>query len=756
MEVILGFLGFDLKGIEKIESWSLISNTWDNYGYLYFLLFSAIAFYLGWEYHRLKKIPQKVKYALFSLRIIALLLLFFALLNIQMHVIGSVIEKNKLVFLVDKSKSMSIPYKNSNRWDFFRETIAAKKSFIFDLKKRFNFFGFSFASSLQEVELLNLKSKPGFGNETDIIGNIQSVIETVGQDKLAAILLYTDGNHTKKESSLAGLDTQGVPVHFFTVSKDNTARDIILHEIKAPEIGYLNNRFPFEVKISQEGFQGKKLIVVLKQGNKILKTESVTVNGNELHLKWSIDLKKEGNFKYNVEIPVQKEELFADNNKQSFIVKVVKEKIEILQLSGLPGYEANFMENILREDPAVNIKSLTLLSGFGGKNSRLRRGESPFFLFKDAKLKEKKRRVAGKDFAQLLKNSDLLILSSWNNILSNFYVKVILDYIKKNKMAILFLPGRNAVSKTDPLLTILPFASSFGTDRERHHFSVMLPGVNLPFLDSLTSSSQKHFWESLPAFEYLHKTGSHRTGSQVLAVSNRNKKAAIIYHNYGKSKVLALLSGPTWKWRFRLVGNNRNALVFPRFWGSLIRFMVEREHEDEGKLEITPRQVQLGKRVNLALVIKDPATLKLAASGLFARIITPDNREDTVRFIRKNREKNRFEASYIPSEPGKYNIRLYVNNSEMKSSRDDFFYAVQPTREFVTMKMNFELMGTIARSTGGSVLPLAKIESLRNIIKEKRVNVEKSIVLDAWNNIFFFLLFIFCLCFEWYYKRKYI
>ena len=68
-----------------------------------------------------------------------------------------------------------------------------------------------------------------------------------------------------------------------------------------------------------------------------------------------------GRFAYEVSIPTAPDDAVPGNNSFQVVVRVVRDRMRVLQVCGSPSYDQKFLRLFLKEDPSVDLVSFFIL-----------------------------------------------------------------------------------------------------------------------------------------------------------------------------------------------------------------------------------------------------------------------------------------------------------------------------------------------------------------------------------------------------------
>ncbi|MDP2734749.1 MAG: hypothetical protein Q8P12_00920, partial [bacterium] len=176
--------------------------------------------------------------------------------------------------------------------------------------------------------------------------------------KHAAVLLLSDGNLQWREGPAAELPVIAVPL-----GNQSAYRDVLIKEIKAPAMAFRGRETVIDVTIKSYGYRGLNLPVFLKDGAKRLAAGEIRLPAGPGEATASLAFipREAGRKNLSLSIPLQAGEQMAANNQLNFSVKVVRDKIRILMVTGNPGMNYRFLQTALKSDPSLDLLSFVIL-----------------------------------------------------------------------------------------------------------------------------------------------------------------------------------------------------------------------------------------------------------------------------------------------------------------------------------------------------------------------------------------------------------
>ncbi len=435
--------------------------------------------------------------------------------------------------------------------------------------------------------------EPPAGDATRIGEALADVRARYAGRDLGAAIIVSDGIDTGRigEGPLDGatratVEALGAPIH--TVGLGETSlRDLSVAAVLADEFAFVRTPVSIEALIRQRGLPDRQVEVTLERDGRPLATRNVVLRGDRSEEKIAFDWLPDhpGNFVFRISTPVLAGEALAGNNQQSFTLKVIRDRVRVLHLSGRPSWDERFLRAMLRRDPNVDLVSFFILRTETDEQPWNRNDLSliPFPTFEI--------------FEEQLRSFDLVIFQNFNY--APYGVEPFLPNLRD------YVEGGGALAMVGGDLS---FASGgYGITVLRDVLPVELPatapalsGESDPglttdgFRPRLTAEGKTHpvtslmldgrdnaeRWAKLPALEGLNRVPRIRTGATTLLAHPTQKgpdgkpAPVLVVSDAGKGRALALLTDTAWHWGFVSAGDGDDGRAFQRFWDNAIRWLV--------------------------------------------------------------------------------------------------------------------------------------------------------------------------------------
>ena len=189
-----------------------------------------------------------------------------------------------------------------------------------------------------------------------------------GRD-LGAVVVISDGIDTGRigegpldAATRTAIDALGAPVHTVGLG-EKSLRDLSVAAVLADQFAFVRTPASIEAVIRQTGLPDRQVEVTLERDGRPVATRSVVLRGDRSEEKIAFDWLPDhpGNFVFRISTPVLGGEALKSNNEQSFALKVIRDRVRVLHLSGRPSWDERFLRAMLRRDPNVDLVSFFIL-----------------------------------------------------------------------------------------------------------------------------------------------------------------------------------------------------------------------------------------------------------------------------------------------------------------------------------------------------------------------------------------------------------
>ena len=690
-------------------------------------------------------ISKRKKALLLSLRIVALFCLFLLLSEPILTIARRFVQKPVVAILVDTSKSMNLKGTQISRKEELQNLLKNKAFEKLSSKATVETYGFAdtlftFDSSQDFPESL--------GKATSIGEATKYVEEKLKDKNLRGILILSDGSNNLGEDPVFVAKSKDIPIYTCGIGEYTPPKDIAIERIIHHDIGYVDNKIPIQVDISQVGFDKLKIPISIKRisGSRGKETQAqknltLSTSGGTQTLEFAITPKEEGLHQYELTVPQQKEELVKENNRRIFSIKVLKSKIKVLVVTGSLNWEYTFLKRALEKDKNIELKSLVY-----GKNKKVILGRFP---------------QGEKELSQ----SDILIFVDPPNFIFAQYKKEINDFVFRNGGSALFLLGKDFIASKAFMeaTSILPF--DLGGAKIRYfpaNLSLELTSEgSLHPITRLVENSEENLkvWSEFPPFLGVASLGSPSKDAVILATFKNPSNPEIILpgivvKNYGKGKMMAATVNPFWRWDFLLWGIGKDNRSYQKLWNNSVRWLITREDMDLINIFTDKKIYKSGERINFCAKIFDQNYQKIKDASVLLKI-KGEAEADSEMLSLSLDQMGDYKGILRSLSPGKYLFKGEVFRDETKvGSKKGEFTVEEYSLEDADLSTDFDLLKKMAEVSGGKFYEKDQIGNLVDDLELVEKQEERTKEIQLWNHPILLILFIGCLSAEWAIRKR--
>lgn len=387
------------------------------------------------------------------------------------------------------------------------------------------------------VEIVTVKNKTtsllGDENGTHAFETREEALKNIPPDRIAATIFITDGQiHDVPENEPTAKEAG--PVHFLLTGADNEI-DRVLRVVKAPTFGIVNQPLQFIIKIEDFGLtepvQAAR-VTIAQDGEEV--AADLAQIGSELIL--DLTLTHGGANFFEISVDPLNGELTEKNNSAYVTVNGIRDRLQVLLVSGEPHMGERGWRNILKSDPSVDLVHFTILRP-PEKQDGTPITELSLIPFPIRDLFEKK-----------LNDFDLIIFDRYRRrgVLPSSYLHNISRYVKAGG-ALLEAAGPAFATPLSlyqtPLAEVLPGKPTGYIFTEGYVPTVSETGMRHPVTGLLKANAQgSESWG-----RWFRMIEAEPLGGETL-MTGPSDQPLLILERSGDGRVAQLLSDHAWLW----------------------------------------------------------------------------------------------------------------------------------------------------------------------------------------------------------------
>lgn len=702
-------------------------------------------------------------YVLLGLRTTAILIVVVLLFRPAFTYQKAEQEKAGIVFLLDRSKSMSVADDPSGTTRFLLARQLVERWWA-RLANDFELRLVEFSERAQPVEKLDqLATAQPDGAATSISRALVQALDQVPQRPNGAAILLSDGLHNSARSPLEIAARMGMPVHTIGVGaslrSNPSYRDLQVTGIDCPERLLLNNKAQVTASVDAIGLVGHVTKVFLDDGAQPVAEAEVTLDGQEGGQRVRFDFvpRVKGRHTYTVRVPPAGGEKIVENNRRSAVSMVVESGIRVLYVEGtLRSEYGALVDRFLARDPDLQFCALVQTR----KNFFLQRTNLP-----DCKID------GIPTDAATLAQFDVFILGDLDATFLPPAVQGLLVKRVEEGAGLMMLGGYHSLGpggyQGTPLGAILPVRLG---DRQ-------VGQVDESFLPRLTPDAQEHpilanigrFFPTtsaapkttgLPPLDGCTRLGPARPGATVLATHRVGDAdmPVLAVQPVGKGRTCVFAGDTTRKWQQGPRARDQES-PFLQFWGQMVRWLAGREQNVDHQAGIVATVAKASyepeEPVCIEAVVRNQRGEGTNDARLLADVTGPGQPEQITLAVQAGK-LGQYAGTFEPHRAGKYEVVVQAQLGEITFKSEPITVDVgRPNLEFERLELDEKLLARLAADTGGRYVHLSTADHLLDQLDKTQRRRRQSVERPLYWPPGLWVLFVSVLTAEWVLRKRF-
>ena len=693
-----------------------------------------------------------------AMRALILALLLLALLDPALLVASAVPQRNVVGVLVDDSRSMQVADMDGRtRADIVRSLLdGANGTLARALAEKF--IVRIFHTSGDGGQIADVGALAFDGSSTRLAPALEGTRQELAGIPLAGLVLVSDGADNgsagKLDETLRSLHARGASVSTIGVGRERFAKDIEISRVDAPRTVLQGATLIVNVDVTQRGFGGRLVPLVVEDSGRIVGTQHVTLpsDGDVTTVRVRIPASTPGARLFTVRIAPQPGEMVAENNSQTALVAVRDARARILYVEGEPRFEVKFLHMAVDDDR--NLQLVTLMRTAKDRFFRMSVDDSLELVTGFPKTRE-----------ELFAYRGIVLGSIEASAFTLDQLRMIADFVSERGGGLLMLGGRKAFAEggyaLTPLSDVLPVALPSASEGQPafHEVKVALapagaihPATQIAPSDSASAAR----WKTMPVVTSVNRITRAKPGASTLltgsAPDGGDASIVMAYQRYGRGKAIAFPVQDSWLWQMDAsipVGDP----TYRAFWRQTLRWLVS-DVPDRVTVALATDHAGVNEPLPVSAEVMDRAYRGVNGASATATVIAPSGAEQQLSLGWSGARDGQYESALTPTERGVYRLQVTARSAADTITSDTAFVSViDPTVESFGAEQHAALLKRIAGETGGRYYTPAQAADVANDLVYS--NSGNTVVqrLDLWDMPIVFVLLLALAGGEWAYRR---
>jgi uncharacterized membrane protein len=672
-------------------------------------------------------------------------------------------EGGKFVVLVDSSASMAVKEGGVERSEEAQELLRKIRKDVGGIVEVYGFSG--------ELE-------PGApvafdGRESDIGVALHSVADRYLGQELRGIALITDGidrgtlrrnaSELSDDQLSALLPELTGPLSIYPIGRNESLYDAAVLGISSGGFAYL--RTPFTLNAKVKGSPNGKISVGLYREGKAVRTfgdlQEKLVQLDEEGLgeaRFEVRPMEVGRFAWEVRIPVEAEDAAPGNNSYPVVIKVVRDRIRVLQVSGSPSYDQKFLRLFLKQDPSVDLVSFFILRTQEDFGAGWQDDELSLIAFPYEKL-----------FSADLDSFDLVVFQNFNyapyfGYDSQDLLQNISDYVLGGKAFAItggdlsFDLGEYSNTPIEEILPVRLGVPGDSASEEKFVPELAASGAKHP-ITRLSSNVKENslVWSRLGEMDGFNRNMGLSDESAALLVHPSEKTAGgqampiLAVKEAGKGRVMSLGVDSSWRWSFSEAVEGSGNQAYLRFWKNSLRWLVADPEDRPVAISPSRENALIGEELLLQAKVRDVSYEPVPEATIVGNIQTPKG--DLLPFSAETGPMGTVSVPFVPTEQGTHLVTVRSGSDQAET----VFAATMRDPELLELRPDYPFLQRLADITEGKLTgglwssrsfsaPLVRSDAQRVVPMRSTTPLGRA---PIWA-----LLFVLFGCLSWWVRRQ--
>jgi uncharacterized membrane protein len=491
---------------------------------------------------------------------------------------------------------------------------------------------------------------------------LPALSELAKEQEFGAVVVVSDGADTSGAGLPKQLETR---VHTVLVPDGRKLRDDTIARVDADAVAFLHGEAKVHATLESHGLGDRELTVLLKRGERVLAHKLVELTEDkpvQVELGFSpLDLGREA---YTLELAVDPRDDVPQNNSRAFLVRVTRDRLRVLHVSGRPSWDQRFLRGFLKRDPSIDLVSFFILRSVHDLTMSSP-SELALIPFPTDEL-----------FRQHLTSFDVVLLQDFDYgpYQMSAYLPLLRDYVRGGGgMAMIggslsfdgggypetalaeALPVRMKPSDPRGAAIVAGDFSPEPIHKYLHH----------PLLELYPEPAQTTAaFRALAPLSGLNELLGVREGALTLlehpsAKNERGEKLPVLaVGRFGRGRTLAFATDSSWHWSMPTAGKGGDSSVYDRFWDRAVRFLTRDPLLDPAHVTSDREAYTPNARMLISALARDESYRPLARAGLRLELQSASGALQSHAEVSADQAGQVRATMQAPDQPGVYRMLL--------------------------------------------------------------------------------------------------
>jgi uncharacterized membrane protein len=597
---------------------------------------------------------------------------------------------------------------------------------------------------------------------SDLTGALRAVRERFKGQKVAGVVVLSDGGDTGGRDAAATVDPLAAPVYTIGIGASQVLRDREVLGVTAGVAALADSVVELSASVVSHGYGTEPFGVRVLENGRPIQVRRVTPaeDGSPVREVFQVSPKRDAATLYAVEVSKEASELAPENNTRSILVPPPGRRRRILVVQGAPGFEHSFLMRALAHDQGIEVDSVVRK----GQNDR---GEDTFYV--QASAGRTAALAAGYPGArEALFAYDAIVLANVDaDAFTRDQLAATAAFVSERGGGLLVLGARSFAQRSfsdTSLEEVLPVEltdrtggvvrTAAGPAGEPNKLALTSEGEDHPITRLGASAAESRGrWADMPALAGSAALGSARAGATILAVTAGpgGLRPLVAVQRYGRGRAMVFAGEASWRWRMLRPSEDR---TYETFWRQAARWLSS---ESPDPVDVTASSGAMpGDTVTLDVTARDEAFVPLRDATVSLHLTGPGlPGERLLETVLEDPAAGRSSGQFKAEQPGVYRVRAEARRKDtLVGTSDQWILVGGADLELADPRLNDEVLRRVALASGGRFLTAAEASGLPALLQSRAADEAPPRYRDLWNTAWAFAAIILLLGSEWVLRRR--
>jgi hypothetical protein len=632
-------------------------------------------------------------------------LCFFLLAPVLVQNTSSV-EKPKVLMVLDNSQSITANGSAAfYQGDFLKQWYAVSQTLGKDY----------------DVQFLNLVKVSDSGRfdqkKTNLSTLFDYVNNTYDRQNIGAVVLASDGIYNRGSNPVYKELNQHALLYTIGMGDTTIKKDLVLKDVNANAIGYLNNEFPLEINMAAFACTGGVSTLTVSSEGKTLHSEQVNISQNDFfkNVQVNIQADQPGTKHLVIALSPLNGEASTINNRKDVFIEIIDGREKVLLTYNGPHPDIGAIKEAIQSNQNYEVVSM------------------PVTQVKFSELSKYNVAVLHQIPARGYNNKDFL------------------EQLRNSKIPVWCIVGNQTA------LEQLPLVSSIARiDRSQGRYNECQPLLNESFNTFTLEDATKKTLSSLPPLQVPYGVFAGTGNSEILAYQKigavATKSPLWSFGNQNGEKTAMLFGEGFWRWRMIDYATNESHLATNELVSKTIQYLAVKEDKRKFRVYPTRNVYEEDEPVRFIAESYNASYELVNQSDVKLTLTNAENKSYNYTFS-KSGKSYQLDIGIMP--PGPYRFSAQAEGIAEKISGKLLITPLQS--ELVNTRADFNLLRSLSQKHKGKFYEARELNKAIEAIKKNTaissVSYNEKSLDELINVKWIFFLLIALITAEWFIRK---